>query len=119
MGRMQVRDNAVWVKHIEGAPEIVRTILALKADTPITLRVDGQPVRFLKMRDGKDGRATQGLRPDKAFKPFWDAMQARRGETVEVRLDRDGLPTDPYLASISTLLSEWDSAEDAEAYDGL
>lgn len=119
MGRMQVRDNAVWAKHIEGAPEIVRTILELKAETPITLRVDGKPVRFVKMRDGKDGRKTNGLRPDKAFKPFWDAMQSRRGEIVEVHLDRDGPQSDPYLASISTLLSEWDSVEDAEAYDGL
>lgn len=118
MGSMIIRDNALWAKHIENDPEIVRRILALPENTPITLLIDDKPVLFRKMRDGSDGRPTDGLRPDPAFKPFWDEMQERRGGKVEVRL-KDTPPSDAYLASVAVLLSEWDSPEDAEAYDGL
>jgi hypothetical protein len=62
MGRMIIRDDAVWAKHIDD-PEIVRRILALPPGAPMTLLVDRNPVRFRKMRDGADGRPTDGLRP--------------------------------------------------------
>jgi hypothetical protein len=119
MGRMVVRDNALWAKHIENDSELVRRILALPSDAPITLLVDRIPVRFRKMRDGTDGRPTPGLRPEPAFKPFWDAMQERRGEVVEVSLDGGAAVDDPYLSSLEPLLGEWTSPEDAKAYDGL
>lgn len=119
MGRLVIRDNALWTKHIEDDPEIVRRILALQADSPITLIIDGTPVHFRKMRDGADGRPTPGLRPATQSKAFWDDMQLRRGEIVPVRLEGAGPSLDPYLASIEPLLSEWMSPEDAAAYDGL
>jgi len=119
MGVMTIRDNALWVKNIEGDPEIVRRILALPQNAAITLLIEEKPVVFRKMRDGTDGRPTNGLRPDPAFKPFWDNIQSRRGERVSVRLRDSAHAADPYLASISATLSEWDSPEDAEAYDGL
>jgi hypothetical protein len=46
----------------------------------------------------------------------WKAMQARRGETVEIR---EVVQADSYLAALRPLLSEWDSAEDNEAYRDL
>jgi hypothetical protein len=119
MGYMVIRDNAVWAKHIQGDPELVRRILSLPASAPITLVIDETPVRFRKMRDGADGRPTPGLRPDASCKAFWDAMQERRGETVTIGLDRQVRTVDPYLSSLEPLLSEWNSPEDAEAYDGL
>lgn len=119
MGRMVVRDNAVWAKHIEGDPDMVRRILSLPQNAPITLIVDEEPVLFVKMRDGADGRPTPGLRPDATSKAFWDAMQQRRGAVVSVALEGQAAVKDPYLASVSALLSEWTSPEDAEAYDGL
>jgi hypothetical protein len=119
MGRMMIRDNAVWAKHIEGDPEITRRIMTMPENAAIQLVVDGRPVRFLKMRNGSDGRPTPGLRPDPAFKSFWDAMQERRGDIVDVRLDGTASLADPYLASVSALLAEWESPEDAEAFDGL
>lgn len=119
MGRMIVRDNALWARHIEDDPEVVRRILALPSNAPITLVIDGTPVRFRKMRDGADGRPTPGLRPEPDFKPFWDAMQAMRGKAVSVALAGEAPVTDPYLASLDPLLQEWTSPEDAEAYDGL
>lgn len=119
MGMMTIRDNALWAKNVEGDAEIARRILALPQNAAITLLIEDEPVVFRKMRDGSDGRPTNGLRPDSAFKPFWDRMQSRRGERVSVRLS-DATPlTDPYLGSISTVLTEWASPEDAEAYDGL
>ena len=93
MGRMVVRDNAVWVKHIEGDQELVRRILALPSNASITLLVNRTPVRFRKMRDGADGRPTPGLRPDPDFKPFWNAMQQQfglKGDGGAVAGDRKG-----------------------------
>jgi hypothetical protein len=119
MGKLMIRDNAVWAKHIEDDPEIVRRIEALPQNGPINLLIDGKPVRFVKMRDGKDGRPTPGLRPDPAFKPFWDAMQQQRGQAVQVQLEGPQPVADPYLVSVAGLLMEWSSREDAEAYDDL
>ena len=119
MGRMMIRDNAIWAAHIHDGPEIVNRIRALPEDRPIKLVLDGKPVLFLKMRNGRDGRPTQGLKPAPDFKPYWDAMQQRRGEVVEVRLDGTVPIIDPYLASISGLLTEWNTPEDGQAYDGL
>jgi hypothetical protein len=117
---MTIRDNAIWAKHIEGDPAVVDHILALPQNAAVVLLIEGTPVRFAKMRDGADGRPTPGLRPaDSEAKRFWDAMQQRRGEQVSVFLsDADG-SGDGYLASLSALLSEWDSPEDAAAYDRL
>jgi hypothetical protein len=119
MSYMTLRDNALWAKHIEGDPQVVERILALPQNAPIVLLIDGTPVRFVKMRNGTDGRPTPGLRPaDSDAKRFWDALQGRRGERVRVALP-EAPPHDPHLASISALLSEWDSPEDAAAYDRL
>lgn len=119
MGRMEIRDHAIWVKHIQGDPAIAERILRLLQNAPITLQVDGKPVLFRKMRNGNDGRPTQGIRPDESFKDYWNALyQQRRGQIVNVALN-DAAPSDPYLASISVLLSDWDSPEDNEAYNGL
>jgi hypothetical protein len=117
---MIIRDNALWAKHIEGDARMAERILALPQDAPVTLLIEGAPVRFRKMRDGSDGRPTPGLRPaDPEAKHFWDAMQERRGERITVSLDAGREQDDPMLASLTALLSEWESPEDAEAYDGL
>lgn len=119
MGRLTIRDNALWVKHIEGGPEIVERIRALPPDAPISLIVENRLIRFRKMRNGSDGRPTDGLRPEPEFKPFWDALQERRGEVVPVRLGDQVQSVEAYLASLTPLLSEWTSPEDSEAYDEL
>ena len=119
MSFMTVRDNALGAKHIEGSPKVAARILGMPQDAPILLLIDGTPVRFVKMRDGAAGRPTPGLRPaDSVSKRFWDALQERRGERVRVALP-DELPHGPDLASLSALLSEWDTPEDAAAYDRL
>jgi hypothetical protein len=119
MASMIIRDDAIWAKHLSGDPELVRRIIALPEEKPLVLVIEGHPVRFLKMRNGKDGRPTHGLKPDPAFRPFWAALQERRGQPIEVRLQDATTLADPYLASLAGLLAEWDSPEDAQAYDGL
>lgn len=119
MATMVIRDDVIWAKHLSGDQELVRRIAALPEERPMVLLVEGTPVRFLKMKNGKDGRPTNGLKPDPASKPIWSAMQERRGQVVDVRLQDSASSSDPYLASLSGLLAEWDSLEDAEAYDGL
>jgi hypothetical protein len=115
---MTIRDNALWSKHVEDDPRLVSRIHGLPQNAPIVLLIDGVPVRFAKMRDGADGRPTPGLRPaDAEAKRFWDALQHRRGEAIHVTLPDQ--PNDLHLASIAALLSEWDSPEDAAAYDRL
>lgn len=115
---MTIRDDAIWARHIEGDPGLVARILALPENAAILLLIEGTPVRFVKMRDGVDGCPTPGLRPgDEAARSFLRALQARRGEQVHV--SPADLPEGAYLASLSALLSEWESPEDAAAYDRL
>lgn len=119
MAQMIVSDHTIWLKHLQNAEAIVDRLLALEQNAPITLRIDGKPVLFRKMRDGADGRPTQGVRPDEAFKDFWSALyRERRGERVAIELD-EGPASDAYLAAVSGLLTEWTSKADAEAYDDL
>jgi hypothetical protein len=117
MSYITVRDDAIWARHVED-PEVADRIRTLPQNAPLLLYVEGTPVRFVKMRDGKDGRPTPGIRPaDAEAHRFWGAMQARRGERVRISLaEAHGKA---YLASLTGLLSEWDSEEDAAAYDRL
>ena len=78
MSCVTVRDDAIWARHVED-PEVRDRIQALPQNAPLLLVIEGTPVRFVKMRDGKDGRPTQGLRPaDPESHRFWRMMQARR-----------------------------------------
>lgn len=116
MSYITVRDDAIWARHVED-PEVRDRIRTLPENQPLQLLVEGTLVRFVKMRDGKDGRPTDGLRPaDEEAHRFWRAMQARRGERIRVALPE---ASGTLLTSIGALLSEWDSEEDAIAYDRL
>jgi hypothetical protein len=119
MGQMVIRDHAVWAKHIEGDSLIIERVMKLPQNEAIILQIDGKPVRFLKMRDGADGRPTSGIRPDETFKDFWNELyNTRKGEKVTIELN-DLPPIDPYLAAVSAIMTEWNSPEDEEAYRDL
>jgi len=116
MAHLRIRDDAIWAKHIEGDDRLRSAILAMGEGRTIDLEVDGIGGSWVKMRDGKDGRPTDGLRPVGPMRDVWKRMQARRGEVVEVnQLQRPR----SYLASLRPLLSEWDSPEDEEAFRDL
>jgi hypothetical protein len=116
MAHLRIRDDAIWANHIEGDDDLRARILRLRQGAVIDLEVDGTAGSWVKMRDGKDGRATNGLRPIGPMRDIWKALQARRGVAVPIR----ALPSeDSYLESLRPLLSEWDSPEDDEAYRDL
>ncbi len=120
MGSLAIKDHTIWVKHIENDPLIVSKIMSLEQNTLVALIIEDKPVLFRKMRDGKDGRPTDGIRPDEDFKEFWKEMyETRRGEVVSIELNSDFNPQDSYLKALSTILNEWDSAEDNEAFNAL
>lgn len=68
------------------------------------------------MKDGKDGRPTEGIRPIDRMKDVWTKMQRDRGRVVEIR---QVLSADSYLAALSDTLDEWNSPEDEEAFRDL
>ena len=117
MATMIIRDDVVWASHIEGDPELAATIRGLSPDDILVLRIEGRPVRFRKMRDGATGRPTDGVKPDPSEAPFWRQLQTRRGAMITV--EPEPAKADPYLLSLTATLSEWNSPEDAAAYDGL
>jgi hypothetical protein len=115
MAYVQIRDDTMWAKHIEGGKALKDRILSLTAGEVIDLEVDGIVGRWEKMRDGNDS-ATPGIKPIGPMKDIWKKFQSRRGEVVEVREVRTA---DSYLSSLSSTMSEWDSPEDEEAFRDL
>lgn len=115
-GSIRIEDHAIWVKSVHDA-DLRSHIVALRDDEEIELDVGGVVGRWKKMRTGKDGRPTNGLRPVGAMKEIWqDWYRNRRGARVEIRkVDL----ADDYLAAGSELFSEWLSAEDEEAFRDL
>lgn len=114
MATMIIHDDALWARHIEGDPALAQRIRSLSADDAIVLRIDGRPIRFRKTRNE---RAADMMKPDPDFAEVWRGLQARRGASVTV--EPEPAPVDPYLLSLTATLTEWNSPDDAAAYDGL
>ena len=120
MAHLTIRDDALWAKHIAD-PAMRSRVVELPAGASLRLLVDGHPIVFRKMADGRDGRPTPGLRADPddgAGRAAWSMLQHRRGESVTI-VPADPSGTDPYLAYLDTFFHEWNSPEDAAAFDGL
>jgi hypothetical protein len=116
MAYVQISDDTIWAKQIEGGKALKDKILSLAPGEVIELEVDGIVGRWEKMRNGRDGRATTGLKPIGPMKEIWKRLQSRRGEVVEVRQVRTA---DAYLAALSETMTEWNSPEDEEAFRDL
>jgi len=116
MAYVQIRDDTMWLKQIEGGKALKDRIGALAPGDVIELEVDGIVGRWEKMRNGKDGRATMGIKPIGPMKEIWRRFQSRRGEVVEVREVRTA---DAYLEALTGVLAEWNSPEDEEAFCDL
>ncbi|MCJ2094151.1 hypothetical protein MKK67_16865 [Methylobacterium sp. J-072] len=114
---MILRDEVLRARHIEGDPELARAIRALSPDEPIILRIEGRPMRFRKVLDRATGQPTDAVRPDEPDAATWRQLQTRRGAMITV--EPEAPRSDPYLLSLSATLTEWNSPEDAAAYDGL
>ena len=82
-----VRDVVIWTKHVHGG-DTAQRLSGLPGDTEVTLVVDGVSGRWCKMRDGRDGRRTAGLRPVGRAQSFWQSLfESRRGESVSIELE--------------------------------
>lgn len=116
MAKVKIQDDAIWVKHIEGDPRLGDRIAKLPAGQIIDLEIDGIVGRWQKMRDGRDGRPTSGIKPIEAMRDVWARFRRETGRVVNIR---EVKTADSYLAMVESTLSEWDSPEDEAAYRDL
>ena len=116
MAYVEISDDTIWAKQIEGGKALKERILALAPGEIIELEVDGIVGSWEKMRNGRDGRVTTGIKPIGPMKEIWQRLQARRGKVVEVRQVRTA---DAYLAALNETMTEWDLPEDEEAFRDL
>jgi hypothetical protein len=116
MAFVEIRDDTIWAKHVEGGKALRDRIISLAPGELIELEVDGIVGSWEKTRVGKDGRQQQSLKPIGHMKTVWKMWQSRRREVVEIREARTA---DAFLAALSNTLSEWNSPEDEEAFRDL
>jgi hypothetical protein len=82
---VEVRDHALWIKHIHENEPLKERLLALSGGALVELEVSGFRGIWKKMEDGKDGRPTPGIKALGKAKDRWHALQADRGELVTIR----------------------------------
>ena len=111
-----VVDDAIWVKRIDGAPELRERIAAMQPGDVIDLEIDGIVGRWERMRTGRDGRPTLGIKPIAEMRQVWARLRRQGKKTVTVR---EVVMADRYLAAIADILDEWNSPEDDEAFRDL
>lgn len=84
MSFVEVRDYALWPKHIHGNEELKDKLLALPAGELVELEVQGFRGMWKKMDDGKDGRPTPGIKALGKAREHWHSLQDKRGELVSI-----------------------------------
>lgn len=116
MATVKIRDDAIWVGHIEGGLALQRRIRTLHPGESVDLEVDGVIGKWERMKDGRDGRPTYGIKPISKMREVWSRLRPQVGRIVEIR---EVTTDDSYLAAVQATLSEWDSPEDELAYRDL
>lgn len=79
MATVTIRDEAIWISHIENGQRLRERILSLKPEETLDLEVNGVVGRWARMRNGKDGRPRFGIRPIRGMRAILARM--RRLET--------------------------------------
>lgn len=116
MGRVKIADNSIWLKHIEEDRDLRNRLASLRPGQIVELEVDGIIGTWERMRNGSDGRPTEGIKPIETMKRVWTELQRERGRVVDIRQVN---VADTYLQSLVPLLSEWESPEDEIAFRDL
>ena len=116
MATVTVRDDAIWIGHIEGSKALQERLRQLHAGDVLDLEVNGVVGTWERMRDGRDGRPTLGIKPISHMKLVWAEMRQRTGQTVHIR---EVVTAESYLSAVSRTLDEWNSPEDEAAYADL
>ena len=110
MATTTVADYVIWAKHIHDDPLLAARVMAMQAGDTIDLDVDGAAGTWRKMDDGKDGRATPGLRPIGVAQTAWsDLFKNKRGRVVRIEPTASvhGVSEGPaarYRAELATFL---------------
>lgn len=86
MGLVEIRDHALWIKHIHQNSALTNKLVGLEAGDLAELEIDGFRGMWKKMDDGKDGRATPGIKPLGKARVHWHSLQDRRGDLVSIEL---------------------------------
>jgi len=84
-GWVQIEDNVIWVSHIRDNDALVSRIHNMNENEIIALEVDWFRGFWCKMKSGKDGRPTSGLKPLEDANKHWKSAQRRKGEAVPIR----------------------------------
>ena len=84
MSIVEVRDYALWAKHIHGNERLKEKIIGLSQGDLVELIVDGWRGTWVKMEDGKDGRPTAGLKAVGTARQKWHGMNDQWGCHVPI-----------------------------------
>ena len=93
----EIRDHALWLKHIHGNDDLKAYLEALSAGELVELEICGFRGMWKKMDDGKDGRPTQGIKAIGKAREHWHSLQSERGELVVIQKAK----SKPILAVIN------------------
>ena len=85
MAVVEIRDHALWIKHIEGDPGLCASLSELPPGASAWLDVGGASGEWLKMASGPSGKPTPGLRPSENVKAAWRELQQLRGSKVAIK----------------------------------
>lgn len=114
--KVPVEDVAIWFKHIQDR-RLRERLDALSENDMIFLEVGGVVGRWRRMRQGKNPRPTDAIKPDGSMKDIWQQwFKTRKGEPIEIR---EVTLADDYLREGSLLFPEWNTPEDEEAFRDL
>jgi hypothetical protein len=116
MGKVLTHDDVIWATNIEGDRRLQERISRLRAGDLLDLEVDGVVGRWERMRDGRDGRPSVGIKPLAEMREVWARWRREPARIVDIR---EVVAADGYLAALSATLDEWDSPEDELAYRDL
>jgi hypothetical protein len=114
---IRISDESIWLKHIEGDKALRERIRNLAPEEVLDLEVNGVVGKWARMKDGKDGRPTWGIKPVGEMRLVWTRM--RQQQTGKIVTIREVTMADSYLVALSDTLDEWSSQEDELAYADL
>ena len=100
MARLEVRDSVMWLKHLRewwqrgvldehlrGNESLRFRLVDLGEGSRVELEVDSFRGTWEKMRNGRDGRPTLGLKPEGPARAHWQGLYERkRGSEVTISL---------------------------------
>ena len=111
-----IEDVAIWFKHVR-EPELRDRLSKLADDEIIHLQIEGVVGRWRRLRQGKNPKPTDAIKPFGSMKEIWNEwFTTRKGEIIEIE---EVKLADEYLSESELLFPEWNSPEDEEAFGDL